>query len=189
MVDERALIERSRRKDPLAFEQLVALKREKAVRVAWNIVGDLDDAREVAQMAFIKLWSVIDRFEIGAPFDPWFSRIVVNQAIDHCRKRRRIAWREENAPGRLPPEVIPGADAELMRAELRKILDELASELGPVQRAVFTLKEIEGESTETIAAILDIKTSTVRNHLMQARRRIREGLERRYPEYFRRPRR
>lgn len=189
MADENALIERSRRKDTRAFEQLVALKRAKAVRVAWNIVGDLDDAREVAQLAFIKLWSVIDRFDVEAPFDPWFSRIVVNLAIDHCRKRLRIARKEEGAPGRLPSQVMPGADAELMRAELRRILDELSSELGPIQRAVFTLKEIEGESTETIATILDIKASTVRNHLMQARRTIRDGLESRYPEYFRRSRR
>lgn len=189
MADERALIERSRRRDKRAFEQLVALKRDKAVRIARNIVGDEDDARDVAQMAFIKLWSVIDRFDTEAPFDPWFSRIVVNQAIDHHRRKLRVVRKEEEAPGRLPQAAMPGADAELMRAELRRIFDELASELGPVQRAVFTLKEFEGESTETIAAILDIKASTVRNHLMQARRTIREGLEDRYPEYFRRPRR
>ena len=78
-----------------------------------------------------------------------------------------------------------GADAELMRLELRRIFNEIAKRLTPQQRAAFTLREIEGVSTEEIARIMSTRPSTVRNHLMAARRALQEALKRRYPEYFR----
>ena len=192
MVDERTLIRLSRQGDQRAFEQLVGLKRDKAFRVAFNIVGDEDDAKDIAQQAFIRLWSALARFDENSRFDPWFFRIVVNLAIDFYRKRKRAP--EEAAPEEgagadtLPGETLPGADDDVMRAELRRIFNHLASALTPQQRAAFTLREIEGVPTEEIARIMNVKASTVRNHLLQARRVLQEGLRRRYPEYFRRPR-
>lgn len=189
MADEITLIRRSRERDERAFEQLVLLKREKAFRIALNILGNEEDARDVAQTAFIRLWSAIGGFDEAAAFDPWFSRIVVNLAIDFLRKRRQIprALEEpiEEAAGGLLADVQPGAEDEAMRSELRRIFNRLAVKLAPAQRAVFTLKEVEGMSTEEIAGLLEIRPSTVRNHLMQARLILQEGLRRRYPEYFR----
>jgi len=188
MVDERELIRRARNKDQQAFELLVGLKREKAFRIALNIVGDEDDAKDIAQAAFIRLWSAIDRFDENSRFDPWFFTIVVNLAIDFYRKRQagpklvRPADEPESAPA---SATVTGADASVMRSELRRIFNELAVELAPAQRAVFTLKEIEGLATDDIARILGIRVSTVRNHLMAARRVLQDGLRRRYPEYFR----
>jgi RNA polymerase sigma-70 factor (ECF subfamily) len=193
MLDERELIRRARRGDQQAFELLVGLKREKAFRVAFNITGNEDDAKDVAQTAFIRLWSSLRRFDENSRFDPWFFRIVVNLAIDFYRKAHRaprlLEPPADDEAGALPAEALPGAEADLMRAELRKIFNRLASELAPAQRAVFTLKEIEGVPTDDIARILGIRASTVRNHLMQARRLLQEGLRRRYPEYARGARR
>jgi len=190
MIDERALIGLCRRGDQRSFEQLVALKRDKAIRVAFNIVGDEDDAKDVAQQAFIKLWGVIRGYDETMRFDPWFFKIVVNLAIDQYRRTQKRSVTLAG-PGALEsaeshPEAglsVPGADVPLMRHELRGIFNRLAAGLGPVQRAVFTLKEIEGAETEEIASILGIRESTVRNHLMQARRILKEGLRRWYPEY------
>ena len=190
MVDERVLIRLSRQGDQRSFEQLVQLKREKAFRIAFNIVGNEDDAKDIAQQAFIRLWSTIRGFKENSRFDPWFYKIVVNLAIDFHRRERRSA--PPAAPvdptetsGALPSTVLPGADIDVMRAELRKIFNGLAVELAPAQRAVFTLREVEGVTTEDIAKMMSIKMSTVRNHLMQARRTLREALRRRYPEYAR----
>ena len=201
MVDERELIRRARRRDSQAFELLVGLKRERAFRIAFNIIGDEDDAKDIAQMSFIRLWSVIDSFDENSRFDPWFYRIVVNLAIDFYRKQQRTPRpvaasgdrgergdQEETGAGALPAGALPGADVELMRAEVRRIFNQLAVELAPAQRAVFTLKEIEGVATEDIARIMGIRASTVRNHLLAARRVLQEGLRRRYPEYFRKAR-
>ncbi|HEY3175305.1 MAG TPA: sigma-70 family RNA polymerase sigma factor [Candidatus Polarisedimenticolia bacterium] len=191
MVDERELIRRARRGDHQAFELLVGLKRERAFRIAFNIAGNEDDAKDIAQTAFIKLWSSLRSFDENSRFDPWFFRIVVNLAIDSYRKAQRgprlVAPPSDDEAGALPAAVLPGADAGLMRAELSRIFNRLAAELAPAQRAVFTLKEIEGVPTDEIAKILGIRTSTVRNHLMQARRILQEGLRRHYPEYLRGP--
>ena len=83
MFDERALIRLCRHGDQRSFEQLVALKRDKAIRVAFNIVGDEDDAKDVAQQAFIKLWGAIRGYDESMRFDPWFFKIVVNLALDN----------------------------------------------------------------------------------------------------------
>lgn len=190
MFDERALIRLCRHGDQRSFEQLVALKRDKAIRIAFNIVGDEDDAKDVAQQAFIRLWSAIRGYDETMRFDPWFFKIVVNLAIDHYRRnQKRIQILAASAPLETAeghPEAgpaAPAADAPLMRRELRGIFNRLAAGLGPAQRAVFTLKEIEGAETAEIASILGIRESTVRNHLMQARRILKEGLRRWYPEY------
>jgi RNA polymerase sigma-70 factor (ECF subfamily) len=188
MNDERILIRKSRSGDQRSFELLVRLKREKAFRIAFNIVGDEDDAKDIAQQAFIRLWSALPRFDERLPFDPWFYRIVVNLAIDFYRSEQRRARAALGPPERFEgsrTDLGPGADARVMQRELRRIFNQLAEALAPVQRAVFTLKEIEDVATEDIAKIMDIKASTVRNHLMQARRLLQEGLRRHYPEYFR----
>lgn len=192
MFDERALIRLCRQGDQRSFEQLVALKRDKAIRVAFNIVGDEDDAKDVAQQAFIRLWGAIRGYDESMRFDPWFFRIVVNLAIDLYRRNQKRLQTIAASPS-APPEggdtafdagpSVPAADAIFMRRELRGIFNRLAAQLGPAQRAVFTLKEIEGVQSDEIASILGIRESTVRNHLMQARRILREGLVRWYPEY------
>lgn len=188
-MDERSLIRLSRSGDRSAFERLVLQKRDRAYRIALNIVGDEDEAKDVAQSAFIRLWSVIARYDEALPFDPWFSRIVVNLAIDAYRRRQRIGavpgggGDPAGGPtGRAAAQ--PDADVELMRAELRSVFRDVASALAPAQRVAFTLKEIEGMETEEIAQVMGVKASTVRNHLMQARRILRDELRRRYPEYL-----
>lgn len=189
MVDERELIRRARTGDQQAFEQLVGLKRERAFRIALNIVGDPDEAADIAQMAFIRLWSSLSKFDENSRFDPWFFRIVVNLAIDSYRKKQRMPHAvpppADDESGALPSTAMPGAEAGVMRAEIRSIFNKLAEELAPAQRAVFTLREIEGIPTDEIAKMLGITASTVRNHLMQARQVLQEGMKRRFPEYFR----
>lgn len=189
MVDERELIRRARTGDQPAFEQLVGLKRERAFRIALNIVGDPDEAADIAQMAFIRLWSSLSKFDENSRFDPWFFRIVVNLAIDSYRKKQRMPHAvpppADDESGALPSTAMPGAEAGVMRAEIRSIFNKLAEELAPAQRAVFTLREIEGIPTDEIAKMLGITASTVRNHLMQARQVLQEGMKRRFPEYFR----
>lgn len=187
------MIRRSRRGDTSAFEELVESRRGMALRVAFHIVGDEDDAKDVAQRSFIRLWRSLGTFDPDEPFDPWFYRIVVNLAIDFLRSEQRRRRRITPITG--DPALLPGAgkgdraDRAAMIGELRRIFGTLAVDLSPMQRAVFTLKEIEDVPTDKIGEILQIQPSTVRNHLMQARRTLREGLVRRFPEYVRRPRR
>lgn len=186
MSDERSLIRRSKQRDEAAFAELVALKRERVFRIAINIVGTEEDAKDIAQLAFVRLWRSIGSFDESARFDPWFFRIVVNLALDLYRRLRRSPETPgiEASPAAepVPPAMESAQDAAVYRAEIRKIYNEAARRLPPQQRAVFALREIEGFSTEDIARVMGIRTSTVRNHLLQARRSLQEYLLRRYPE-------
>lgn len=185
MSDERSLIRRCKQRDEKAFAEMVQLKREKVFRIAVNIVGDEDDAKDIAQLAFVKLWRSISSFKESARFDPWFFRIVVNLSLDHCRRKKRETILSESAQPVAEPQ--PGAmdsvqDAAIYRAQIREIFNEAAARLTEQQRAAFTLREIEGLSTEDVGKAMGIRASTVRNHVLQARRTLQQYLQRRFPE-------
>ena len=82
MRDESELIRAAVRGDARAFEDLVLLKREQVLRTAYQVTGDLEDARDVAQRVFLRLWKILDRFDPARKFDTWIYRITVNAAID-----------------------------------------------------------------------------------------------------------
>ena len=167
-----------------AFDDLVVLKRERVVRTAYQIVGDMEDARDVAQGVFLRLWRVLQRFDLERRFDTWLYRITVNAAIDHIRDRGPKGFLQplpEHAAEL--PSGQPGADELVDRDRLQRVFLRLAAGLAPKQRTVFVLKEIEGLDTDEVARVLEISESTVRNHLHQARRILREAILRDYPEW------
>ncbi len=73
--------------DRRAFEDLVLRKRDRVVRTAFQITGNLEDAKDVAQGVFLRLWRVLQRFDLTKRFDTWLYRITVNAAIDSIRER------------------------------------------------------------------------------------------------------
>ena len=183
MRDEADLIRAAARGDVEAFESLVLRKREKVVRTAYQIVGDLEDARDVAQGVFVTLWRSLGSYDPGRPFDTWLHRVTVNAAIDHLRRNgpRGAIQALPDDEDRLPAADVPSPDRAVDRERLQRAFFRLAARLAPQQRAVFVLREIEGRSSAEIAATLGIAESTVRNHLLQARRILGEGLRREYP--------
>jgi RNA polymerase sigma-70 factor (ECF subfamily) len=183
MRDETELIGEAARGDSGAFEELVLRKRERVVRTAYQITGDLEDARDVAQWVFVRLWKVLRRFDPGRRFDTWLYRITVNAAIDFLREKGPRGGLQPLPDDlqALPAAGAPSAEQSLDLAELQRAFLHLASRLAPKQRAAFVLREIEGLPTAEVARALGVRESTVRNHLLQARRLLREGLEREYP--------
>jgi RNA polymerase sigma-70 factor (ECF subfamily) len=187
--DDETLLRRARQGDGAALEQLVARKRARAFRMARHVVGNDDDAKDVVQLAFIRVWRKLRLYREGSGFDPWLHRIVMNLAIDF---RRRAAVRHRGLRD-LQARGAPGPSPEWPEAPIRgdevgRIFDELAASLPPQQRAAFALREIEGLSTEEVARIVGVRPSTVRNHLFQARRTLQRLLRERYPEYVTPPR-
>ena len=169
--------------DRRAFEDLVLLKRERVIRTAYQIVGDLEDAKDVAQAVFLKVWRVLQRFELDRKFDTWLYRITVNAAIDFIRDRGPKGFLQplpDDAGDRMADPAV-GGETALDLGALQRAFLHLAARLAPKQRATFVLKEIEGLGTAEVARVLGITESTVRNHLLQARAKLREGLERDYP--------
>jgi len=169
--------------DRRAFEDLVLRKRERVVRTAFQITGNLEDAKDVAQGVFLRLWRVLQRFDLTKRFDTWLYRITVNAAIDSIRERgpKGILQALPDDAGDRLRDPASGPDASFDLRELQGAFFRLAARLAPRQRATFVLKEIEGLETAEIAKTLGVTESTVRNHLLQARRILREGLTRDYP--------
>jgi RNA polymerase sigma-70 factor (ECF subfamily) len=177
------LVRRAQKGDSTALELLVQRKSAAALRMARHVVGDDDDAKDVVQLAFIRVWRKIGQYRAGSGFDPWFHRIVMNLAIDF---RRRASTRHRKLRDLAAEPTAPattGVMGNLRREEVRRIFDDLAQRLPPRQRAIFALREIEGLPGDEVARMLGVRPSTVRNHLFQARRALQQALRERYPEY------
>ncbi len=174
--------------DDFALDELMRRKTPPLVRLAANIVGNEEDARDIVQIAFIKVWDSRHRFDRRFSPNTWIYRIVSNLAIDHLRSRKaRMRSLEgfhlqlEHQRGELGARQF----APLSEPEVRAIFGQLAQTLTEKQRAVFVLREMEGLKGTEIARILGLRPSTVRNHLLNSRRILRQELLERYPEYAR----
>lgn len=177
---------RAREGDDAAFDELVTRKMTQVVAVARRILGDAEDARDIAQLAFIRVWENLGKYDETWSFNTWLYRIVTNLAIDFLRSR---GTRERTAQGflhvvrRREEQDEPEVFRELQRQEVERIFDRVSGVLSERQRAVFVLKEIEDLDNSEIAKILECGESTVRNHLFNARRLLREEVVRLFPEY------
>ncbi|MEM7246993.1 MAG: RNA polymerase sigma factor [Acidobacteriota bacterium] len=182
-----ALVARAVEGDRQAFGELFELKRGLVFRVALHQLGDPEEARQVTQTVFVRLWNSLDRYDPSRRLDTWLYRVAINAAIDHHRRqapRRREREIDETLSGGLEDErARPALEGGLQNDEIQRVLLELCELLGPKQRAAFLLREVEGHPTSEVAQTLDSTESTVRNHVAQARRILQRALRERYPEY------
>ncbi|HUP24918.1 MAG TPA: sigma-70 family RNA polymerase sigma factor [Thermoanaerobaculia bacterium] len=185
-LDDRELLLRLQDSDEVALDELVRRKMAPLVQVAYRILGDREEARDVVQIAFVRIWEHRRRYHPRYSANTWIYRIATNLAIDHLRSRRS---RERVAePLRLHLERRQDASgsralSELGEREVAGIFDQLAAGLTERQRAIFVMRELEGMSSAEVAEIVGCRESTVRNHLFNARRVLRVALRERYPEY------
>jgi RNA polymerase sigma-70 factor (ECF subfamily) len=174
LIEDRELVIRVQDGDAGAFDILVRRHLPRARIVARRLMRDTDDADDLVQDAFLRALDRIASFDVGRAFGPWFNRLLVNTGID-LRRRRAVRRTETHDPETFAGRSSPSQDAE--RAELRQSLGEALEKLPDRQRLVVTLFEIDGHSTEEVASMLSVSQVTVRWHLHQARRTLREALK------------
>lgn len=179
------LVQASLAGDKDAFRRLVESRRELVFRVAWQRLGNAEDAKAVTQAVFIRLWRHLHRYDRSRKFDTWLYQVTVNAAIDHRRRERRRATETEFDETFHAPAASDTAERDVQAREVHRIMTELAGELTEKQRDAFLLREVEGLPTAEVAEALGSTESTVRNHVFQARRILRRALLERYPEYAR----
>lgn len=172
--------------DETALDELIGRKTAPLVQTVYRILGDLEEARDVVQVTFFRIWENRTRFDDRWSPNTWIYRIASNLAIDHLRARK--SRDKGNEPVRHHLRQVAdlsteGSSAPLHQAEVLDIFHELAAELTDKQRAVFLLREVEGMSSQEVADIVGCRESTVRNHLFNARKILRRELITRYPEY------
>ncbi|MFH1175764.1 MAG: sigma-70 family RNA polymerase sigma factor [Acidobacteriota bacterium] len=182
--DDRELAAAARDGDENAFAQLVRRHQAGVRRCAARVLGDAEEARDIAQLAFVRAWDNLARYDATWSFSTWLYRIATNLAIDVLRSRESRE-RTHRAQLRLVSETVaPDAPWELENKEVHRIFYELAELLSPAQRSAFVLREVEGRSTAEVAQVLGCSEATVRNHVFQARAVLRRELATRYPEYL-----
>ncbi|HKC23405.1 MAG TPA: sigma-70 family RNA polymerase sigma factor [Thermoanaerobaculia bacterium] len=188
-VKERALASAARAGDADAFEELVRRRTPGVLAFLRRMLGDAEDARDVAQLTFVRVWENLDRYDSSWAFSTWLFRIAGNLAIDALRSRRTRARTESETFRLLRGGRAAGGSVEqegplgLERQEVLRVFTACASVLSEKQRLVFVLREIEERESRDIAEILGCRESTVRNHLFQARRLLRDEVRRRFPEF------
>jgi RNA polymerase sigma-70 factor, ECF subfamily len=167
------LIERVRIGDAEAFDGLVARHMGRAYRLAFRLLGHREDAEDLVQDAFLNVLEKIDTFQAGREFAPWFNRILVNRGLN-TRKARAIRQTDPIPESTVSTALSPSREAE--QAEVNARVREAVAALPERQRIIVQLFELEGFSGVEIAEMLDISAGTVRWHLHEARRTLREAL-------------
>jgi len=191
-VDDRQLAVRARSGDAIAFETLVLRKTSAVVSVARRIIGDAEEARDVAQLVFLRVWDSLARYDEKYSFNTWLYRIATNLSIDFLRANRS----RERAHG-ATLHLVRGREAALEEeathaleaSQVAELFERVSCDLSEKQKAAFVLREIEGLDSRDVAEILGCGESTVRNHLFNARKALQKKLKKEFPGIFRRWRR
>jgi RNA polymerase sigma factor (sigma-70 family) len=172
---EHEFLARARRGDHEAYAHLVRPYERVAYRVAAAIAGQGADAEEAMQNGLVKAYRSLHRFRRDASFRPWFLRIVVNEAHNVVRDRRRHARLGSRAAQQHEP-AIPGADESLIAGEeVRAVLDALAL-LPEADRLALALRYFAELPDAEAAVLAGTSTDAYRVRLVRARRRLQKEL-------------
>lgn len=183
--DDRQLVDRIRHGDDGAFETLVRRKTSKVYGLCYRVIGNSEDAKDISQLVFIKLWENIDKYDAQYAFDTWLYRMVTNVAIDFMRNKQSRDNAVNSNLRLVKTAVDPEQTVTVQRKEVEAVFSAVSDVLSPKQKAIFVMSEMEDLRSSEIAKILGCQESTVRNHLFNARKVMQQQLKRRFPEYAR----
>ncbi|RJR54406.1 MAG: sigma-70 family RNA polymerase sigma factor [Desulfobacteraceae bacterium] len=184
------LVERAKRRETAAAEELVRRYQEKAYAIAYRTCsGDAEEAKDLTQEAFLKAFRNLHQFKGQASFYTWLYRIVVNTCLDGARKQKRrkwfsSSWGSEQEEKKIRSEIEESPDhniggnpaATLNRKELKAHVKKALSGLSTSQRMIFEMKIFDDMSIPEIARVANIAEGTVKSHLFRATRHIRKAL-------------
>jgi len=165
------LLARARSGEREAFTELVERYHPEFVRIAYAVVGDLDAARDAAQLAWIKAWQRLPSVREPERLRAWLLAIAANEARQHVRARNRRRVREI-AP--VDPDAVPdpGVDRSADRLDLASALQRLE----PAERELLALRYLAGLTAEEIGAATGLSASGIRSRLSRTIARLREDL-------------
>lgn len=189
--EDRELIKRAQRGDQAAFRSLVDRHQRRAFTIAMGLVRDENDARELVQDAFLRVYKGLNAFQGNSSFFTWLYRIITNLSIDLMRKPGRRDAELLDGQQTIDEEAdfplisrIDGADPlDVMRrqeiaARIRAALDDLP----PYHRGVILMREVEGMSYEEMAQAMGVSKGTIMSRLFHARQKLQRALADCYAE-------
>jgi RNA polymerase sigma-70 factor, ECF subfamily len=190
--EDRILIERAQAGDRDAFETLVHRYDRDVLRIALNILHQPEEAHDVYQEAFLKVYKNLHRFRFDCSFYTWLYRIVTNVCLDHLRRRNSRPEDQAPDPALHARENVAGGDffdrqehpgaasnpeRRLMGMEIGSRISQALEQLTPRERVVFEMKHYQGLKLRTIGEALGTTEETVKNSLFRATRKLRLQLE------------
>lgn len=173
------LIEECRKGNLTDFRKLVGLTSPFAFSIAFRMLGDEDQAKDIVQETMITVWQKLKKINSPEVYKTWIYRIVMNKCYDHLRKRKRnpefvaddITW--SHLSDKLSEEPL----SELENREIAAVINLLTDKLSPKQKAVFILSEIDQLSGDEISAITGMSKTGIKSNLHYARKNISEMIE------------
>lgn len=183
-MDDADLVRRAQQGDMLAFEQLVFRHDKKVLSIAARYVTSADDAKDIYQEVFLRVYRGLKKFRFRSEFATWLHRITVNVCLTHRARSRRTLQTlfldernddDSEAHGELKD---PGGDPEhrALNAEISSSIEKALEALSPRQKLVFTLRHFEGYKLNEIAEMMNCVEGTVKRYLFTATRRMRDQL-------------
>jgi RNA polymerase sigma-70 factor, ECF subfamily len=185
-VDDAALIRAAQRGDEDAFERLVHTHDEGVLRLAYNLLRSQEDARDVYQEAFIRVYRNLHKFRFDCSFHTWLYRIVTNLCLDHLRKRK--VRREDSSSVETDDgprdrlDSVPEGRAEsdpqrsLLSSEISTRIGSVLDDLTPRERMVFELRHYQGMRLRSIGETLGTTEEAAKNCLFRATQKMRAAL-------------
>ena len=184
MMDEAVLIRSAQDGDHAAFEQLVRTYDQSVLRLAMNLLRSPEDAHDVYQDAFLRVYRNLHSFRFDCSFHTWLYRIVTNLCLDHLRRRK--SRREDQAvmidasgeqidllSNVSDDRSMANPDRELERKFLGEKIKAALDTLTPRERMVFELKHYQGLKLRTIGEMLNTTEETAKNTLFRATKKLR----------------
>ena len=170
------------------YAELVDKYQGMAIRLAFSLVGNYEDAKDVSQEAFVSAYRSLGRFRGGATFSTWFYRIVVNKCKDAYKRRVRQPVAAAGV-GQSDPNIdegmllfvdvedpAAGPSDQLANRELSQRLSDAIGQLPDQQRVAFLLHHVHGLPLEEAAAVMRCRIGTVKSHVFRATERLQTQL-------------
>jgi RNA polymerase sigma-70 factor (ECF subfamily) len=181
--EEAELVRRIQAQDELAFREIVDRYQSKVFSIIYGILRNRNDAEDIAQQVFTKVYFSIRNFDFRSSLLTWIYKITVNECYDYLRKKkvRKLVYEsdfsEEDAVSmeRSEPDAQPMIDTALARRDLViKLLEKVSAE----DRNLMLLKEVEGHSVEELAAMTGMNENTIKVKLFRARQKLLKAAQR-----------
>ena len=185
-MDESELIRAAQRGDERAFEQLVRLYDRNVLRMALNLLRSSEDANDIYQEAFLRVYKNLHSFRFDCSFHTWLYRIVTNLCLDALRKRK--VRREESTLVETSEGFLDRMDTleegrahgdpqrQLMSRELHKKIQDVLVDLTPRERTVFEMRHYQGLRLKAIGEMLGTSEEAAKNCLFRATQKMRIAL-------------
>ena len=185
--EEIELIKNAQHGDMVSFEKLIYQYDRNVLSLAYSYINDQDDAKDIYQEVFLRVFKGLKRFEFRSEFSTWLYRITVNVALTYRTKKRKYAYASLDEEQTGPDgesfnaydtiEDNSSSDERVISSDISENIKDALDKLSPQQKMVFSLKHFEEYKIKEIAQMMNLSDGTVKNYLFNATLKMREYLK------------